>query len=148
MLDVLLARIALGFHLRLDAGKDFALELEIFRHRLDDQVGAGNAIALQIGNEAVECVAYAAAVVAADFAVKFGSALDGAADCLRAGVAERDDKAAPRAPGGDVAAHRSGADDMNALAVPLAAGEIFQIVAQEEHAHQILRGVADQELGK
>ena len=148
MLDVLVARIALGLHLRLDAGEDLALELEIFRHRLDDQIGTGNAVALEIGNEAVERVAHAPAVVAADLAVKLGGALDGAADRLRAGVAERDDKAVPRAPGGDVAAHGAGADDVNALAVPLAVGEVFQLVAQEEHAHQILRGVADQELGE
>ena len=50
-----------GLHLRLDAGKDLALEFEIFRHRFDDQIGAGNAVALEIGNQAVERVAHAPA---------------------------------------------------------------------------------------
>ncbi len=135
-------------HLRLDAGKDFALELEIFRHRLDDQVGAGDAVALEIGNEAIERVAHAPAVVAADLSIKLRGALDRAADRILVGIAERDDKAVPRAPRGDVAAHGAGADDMHAASVPVAAGEVFQIFAQEKHAHEILRSVADEKLGE
>ncbi len=135
-------------HLRLDAGEDFALEFEIFRHRLDNQVGAGNAVALEIGDKAIERIAHSAALVAADLAVKLGGALDRPADRILVGVAERDDKAVPGAPGGDVAAHGAGADHVHATSVPLAAGEVFQIIPQIKDAHQVLRGIADQELGE
>ncbi len=57
-------------HLRLDAGKDLSLEVEHFRHRLDDQVGGGDAVALEIGDQAVERIAHLAAVVAADDGVE------------------------------------------------------------------------------
>ena len=133
-----------GFHLRLDAGEDFPLELEHFRHRLDDQVGGGDAVALEVGDQTVERVAHLAAVVAADDGVERAGALDGAGDRLRLGVAETDDKPVPGAPRGDVAAHGAGADDVHAAAIPFAASEFFQVFAQVEHADQVLRGLGDE----
>ena len=37
---------------------------------------------------------------------------------------------------------------MHAASVPVPAGEVFQIFAQEKHAHEILRGVADEKFGE
>ena len=54
----------------------------------------------------------------------------------------------PCAPGGDVATHGAGADHVHALAVPVTGGEGFEVVAQEEDADQVLRGVGDEELGE
>ena len=51
-------------HLRLGRGIDLALQLEHFRHRLDDEIGGGHACALEIGGEAVERVADLRAFVA------------------------------------------------------------------------------------
>ena len=135
-------------HLRLDAGEDLALEFEIFRYRLDDQIGAGDSVALEVGNQAVEGVAHPPPVVAADLSVKFRGALDGAADGVLAGVAERHHKSMPSAPRRDVAAHGAGADDVHAASVPLSVGEVLQILAQEKHAHEILRRVADEQFGE
>ncbi len=137
-----------GLNLRLDAGEDLALQIENFRHSLDDQVRGGDAFALEIGDQAVERVAHSAAVVAADLAEQVGGALDRAGDRFRLGVAKADDKSVPRAPCGNVAAHGAGADDVDAFAVPFAVGETLEIFPQEKHANEILRGRGDEELRK
>ena len=50
-----------GLHLRLDTGEDLAFEIENFRHRLDDQIGGGNAGAVEIRDQAIERVAHVCA---------------------------------------------------------------------------------------
>ena len=45
MLDVLVARIAAGFALRLQRGEQRSLGIEILEDRLDDDVGARDAVA-------------------------------------------------------------------------------------------------------
>ena len=135
-------------HLRLDAGKHLLLEAEVLRHRLDDQVGECDAFALEIGDQAVERVANPAAVVAADLAVEFGGALDRTGERLRLHVGEADGEAMPRAPRGDVAAHRAGADHVDAAAVPFAVGQALELLAQEKHPDQIARRIGDQQPGE
>ncbi len=63
---------------------------------------------------------------------------------LRA-VLQRDGEAAQRAPRGDVATHRSRADDMNPAKAPLFRREIAKAFAQLEHAHEIARRRRDEE---
>src|SRR5476651_736658 len=45
----------------------------------------------------------------------------------------------PGAPGRDIATHGASADDMNALALPLAIRQVFELLAQEENPDQVLR---------
>jgi hypothetical protein len=51
----------------------------------------------------------------------------------------------PGAPGRDVAAHGAGADDVHVAAGKVAVGEALELFAQEEHAHEIARGIRDDE---
>ena len=62
-------------HSAFDAGIDLLLEAKCFRHRFDDDVGRTYAIALEIGNEAVECVADVGAFVR-NLLEQFGRAFD------------------------------------------------------------------------
>ena len=81
----------------------------------------------------------------ADLAEQVARAPDRLGQRLGLHVRERDGEAVPRAPGRDVAAHGSRADDVDALAGEAAVGEPLELLAQEEHPHQIARGVGDQE---
>jgi hypothetical protein len=62
-------------HLRLDARIDLALEIEHLGHRFDDEVGADDALAAQVRNEAIECVARGTTIVAADPPVELSGTL-------------------------------------------------------------------------
>ena len=59
MLEVLVARIAPGFIFGSSAGIDLLLQLELFRHRLDDEIGVADALAVHIGDQPVQRVAHA-----------------------------------------------------------------------------------------
>ena len=83
-----------------------------------------------------------------DLAVEVGGAGDRLGERLGLHVGERDDEAVPRAPGGDVAAHGAGADDVHAPRRPAAAGETLERLAQEKYAHEVARGLGDEEAGK
>src|SRR6185437_393450 len=128
-----------------DAGVNLLLEIELFRHRLDNEVGRRYAFAAEVGDQPVERIAYLAAIVATDLAVEVGSALDCAGQGLGLHVRKTDDKSVPRTPGGDIATHRARADDVNARAVPFAAGHAFELIAEEKHAYKILRRFGDQQ---
>ena len=127
-------RTHLLFRRRVDA----LLEIEPLRSRLDHEVGRSNSIAAQIGHQPIERVADIGAFVA-DLLVKVGRALDRAGNRLRLHVAEAHRQPMPCAPGGDVAAHGAGADDMDAGAGPFAVGKGLHAFTQEKHAHQVLR---------
>ena len=114
MLDVLVARIAPGLHPRLEAGIDLLFQLQLLGHRLDDQIGGANALAVEIGNQPVERVADIRAL-AHDLAEQIGRALHRAGDRLRLHVRQRRPKSLVGAPGRDVAAHGAGADHMDML---------------------------------
>jgi hypothetical protein len=125
-------------HLRLDRGIDFLLEFELFRHRLDNEIGAAHALAHHVGNEQVERVAQGSAL-ALDLAEEIGGALHGARNRLGLHVGKRNAKVLACAPGGDVAAHGAGADDMDVLDLVAGTCKLLHPLAQEEDADQILR---------
>src|SRR6185312_2438574 len=93
-------------HFRLDAGVNLLLEIELFRHRLDNEVGRRYAFAAEVRDQPVERIAYPAAIVATDLAVEVSSALDCAGQGLGLHVGKTDGKSVPRTPGGDIATHR------------------------------------------
>ena len=126
-------------HLGLEAGIDLLLQLQLFRHRLDDEIGVADALGLHVRHQPVQRIAHRRAL-AQDLAEQIGGALDGARDRLRLHVGERHPHILAGAPGGDIAAHRAGADDVNVLDLVAAAGELLHLLAQEEHADQVLRG--------
>ena len=125
-------------HLWLEAGIDLLLQLQLFRHRLDDEIGVAHALAVHVGHKAVERVADFGRL-ADDLAEQFGGALDRAGDRLRLHVGECDAHPFIGAPGRDIAAHGAGADDMDMRDLVAAAGELLHLVAQEEDADQVLR---------
>ena len=100
-------------HARLDPGIDLLLQLELFRHRLDDEIGVAHALAVEIGHQAVERVAHVGAL-ADDLAEQSAARL--IAPAIGSGFmsGKRHADALMRAPRGDVAAHGAGADDVHA----------------------------------
>ena len=135
------------FHLRLKPGIDLLLQLQLFRHRLDDEVGVADAFGLHVRHQPVECIADIG-TLAQDLAEQFRRALDGAGDRLRLHVGERDPHILAGAPGGDIAAHRTGADHVNMRDLVAGAGELLHLLAQEEHADQVLRGWRHHQAGE
>ncbi len=119
---------------------DLALQFERLRHRLDDEIGGAHAFAGEIGREAIERIARVDRLVA-DLFEQVGRARDCLRNRLGLHVGERDGEPMPRAPGGDVAAHGARADDVHVARRPVAVGEPLELVAQEEDAHQVARGV-------
>src|SRR5262249_60506048 len=101
----------------------------------------------KIGEEQFERVARVDAPVP-DLAVEVGGAGDRLGERLGLHVGERDDEAVPGAPGGDVAAHGAGADDVHAPRRPATAGETLELLAQEKHAHEVARSLSDKKAGK
>src|SRR6202048_1447863 len=54
-----------GLHARLGGSIDLALKLERLRHRLDDEIGGAHALAVAIGDKAVERIANLCALLPA-----------------------------------------------------------------------------------
>ncbi|MGY4330416.1 hypothetical protein ACVWWG_004833 [Bradyrhizobium sp. LB7.2] len=79
---------------------------------------------------------------------KIGGALDRARDRLRLHVGKRDAQPLPCTPGRDVPAHGASADDVNLLDRVAGACRLLHLLAQEEHADQILRGRRHHQLGE
>ena len=75
-------------HLRLEPGIDLLLQLQLFRHRLDDEIGVADALGLHVRHQPVERVAHIGAL-AHDLAEQIGGALDRAGDRLRLHVGKR-----------------------------------------------------------
>ena len=70
------------FHFRLKPGIDLLLQLQLFRHRFDDEVGVVDALAVEIGNEPVQRVADIGAL-AHDLAEQIRCAFHSARNRLR-----------------------------------------------------------------
>ena len=70
-----------GLHLRLEPGIDLLLQLQLFRHRLDDEIGVADALAVHVRHQPVQRVAHIGAL-AQDLAEQIGGALDRAGDRL------------------------------------------------------------------
>ncbi len=134
-------------HDRLEPGIDLLLQLQLFRHRLDDEVGVADTLGLHVRHQPVERIAHGG-TLAQDFSVEIGGALDRARDRLRLHVGERHPKILAGAPGGDVTTHRARADDVNVLDLVAAACELLHLLAQEEDADQVLCGRRHHQPGK
>ena len=137
----------IGLHLRLRRGVDLALEFERLRHRLDDEIGGAHPRTVEIGREAIERVARVDRSVP-DLFEQVCRARDRLRNRLRLHVGERDGKSVPRAPGRDIAAHGARADDVHVARRPVAVGEPLELVAQEEYAHEVARGVRHKQARK
>ena len=138
MLDVLVASSAVGLRLRLDRGEQRALGVEILEDRLDDDVGAGDAVARDIGDQAVGARRARGAGPSAAPSNSFGCAGHRRRDPLRVLVLQRDGQSAQRAPRRDVAAHRAGTDDVHVRGLEIAVlAERLQALLQAEHADQV-----------
>ncbi len=134
-------------HLRLDPGIDLLLQLELFRHRLDDEVGVADALAVHVRDQPVMRVAHLGAL-AHDLAEQIRGALHRAGDRLGLHVGQRHAHPLAGAPGRDIAAHRAGADDVDMLDLVAAAGELLHLLAQEEDADQVLRRRRHHQIGE
>jgi hypothetical protein len=136
-----------GLHAGLDLGVDLGLGLGLLGDRLDDDVGGARALAVEVGGEAVAGVAAGAAFV--DLVVEEGvRAADRLGDGGGVEVGEGDGEAPAGAPGGDVAAHRARADDVDAGDGGVGFRERLQSLAQEEDADEVLRGGAGHQAGE
>ncbi len=134
-------------HFRLQPGIDLLLQFQLFRHRLDDQVGIAHAFAVEIGNEPVQRVTDVGGF-AHDLAEQVRCPLHRAGNRLRLHVAERDPQAQIGAPCRDVAAHRAGADDVNMVDLVAGACEFFHLLAQEKYPDQVLRRRRHHQIGE
>ncbi len=134
-------------HPRLEAGIDLLLQLQLLRHRLDDQIGGANAFAVEIWDQPVERVADIGAL-AHDLAEQIGGALHRARDRLSLHVGQRRPQTLIGAPGRDVAAHGAGTDDMDMADLVAGTGELLHLIAQEEHPDQVLRRRRHHQMGE
>ena len=133
--------------LRLEPGIDLLLQLQLFRHRFDDEIGVAHALAVEVRHQPVQRVADVGAL-AHDFAEQVHGALDRSRDRLRLHVGKRAPQALMGAPCRDVAAHRARADDVN-MADPVAgACELLHLLAQKEHPDQVLRRRRHHQIGE
>ena len=137
-----------GPHRRLAAGENLRLDIDALRHRLDHQIGAGKARAGRIRRQPVERRPPVALVADAALEQLVGAA-DGRRDQPRLAVFERHQEAAQRRHRRNVAAHHAGSHHMHpadAVFEPLGIG--FELLAQKEAAHQIVRCLAHHEMGE
>ena len=104
-----------GLRLALERREQRALGVDVLEDRLDDDVGARDAVAGDVRNQPVGRVANAARILQA-IGEQLGCALHRRRQPFRVLVLQRHRQSAQRAPGGDVAAHRAGADDVHVRA--------------------------------
>ena len=125
--------------LLLDGSEQRPLGLDVLEDRLDDHVGARDAVACDVGNQPVEGVATAARILE-PLREELAGPLHRRPEALGVLVLQRHGEAAQRAPGRDVAAHRPGADHVHVVGpgTPLLA-EALETLLQAEHADQVLR---------
>ncbi len=135
-------------HLRFDLGVDLLLEFDLLRHRLDHQVGVGDAVLARVGDQAIEDVAglRRRAVLALAQLRRPGHRL---AERFAVGVEQGHPQAAVGAPGGDVAAHRPRSDHVHVGDVAVGVlGDALHLLAHEKHPQQALGGVGGEQLGE
>ena len=137
----------IALELRLDLAVKLALGLGVLVNRLDRQVGAGHALALDIGAQATRglldffrCLEL--------FFVQLARAIQRGLDELHLAILQGYLKAAEGCPGGNVTAHHAGTDDMHMLDRGIDARALaLQTLLQEEDADQILCGRRLRQLG-
>jgi hypothetical protein len=143
----LVARIHAWFHLLVER----ALGFGVFGDGFDDHIGMTDAIAIQIGGQAVKSGSRLARVFFLAREQLAGPALGGG-DALAVLVLKRDCHALQRAPCGDISAHYARADDMDVSCRRRArflAAKTLQALLQAKDSQQIARGVrADDRVDK
>ena len=114
------------------------LDVFVFRHRFDNQIGTGEAVTREIGDQAVEGGAPLA--VSVDLALEqVGGAPIAGAMYLVSRSCSVTLQPLQGCPGGDVAAHDAGADHMDMFdSAQIALAVFLETFAQEEAAHQSL----------
>ena len=137
--DVLVARIASGFALASRrAAKSARLASTFSKIASMIDVGARDAVARDVGNQPVASHRATRRGSRRRSAKSFAGALHRRREPLGILVLQRDREAAQRAPRGDVAAHRAGADDVHVRRLEAAfLAERLQPLLQPEHADQV-----------
>ncbi len=132
---------------RVELAEDRLLDRHLLRHRLDHDIRQARAVAGDVRDQPVERSAHQVRFPE-PAAVQLRGAADRGRDILRRTVLQRDPQALHRAPGGDVAAHGAGADDMH-MAEPCGGlpAQRLQPLVQEEDTHEILRRRSGYEAG-
>ena len=131
-------RLDLGFEI----GKQLLLDVEPLNDGFDNDVGAGNAFAFRIGNEASACGVvqrFGLELAAKEFALRLHAFFE----LFGADVLQRDFHAGGNTHARDIGTHRAGADNVNTLRFPAKTlGRLcFQKLGQAKHAAQIARSV-------
>ena len=126
-------------HHAFEARQQFALGVEVFEDGLDHHVGMPGAMSVGIRYQPVHDVAQFARIADTLAPDRIGT-LQRWSDTLHALILQRDAQPAQRAPGGDVATHHTGANDMHASRPKLGTfAEALETLLEKEHAHQITR---------
>src|SRR4051794_24974574 len=108
------------------------LRLQVLEDGFDDDVSARNAVASDIGYEAVESIAHTTRILE-PVGEELRRSLHGRLQPLVILVLQRDAQAAKRTPRGDVATHGSSANDVHVGRVaPFSATEGFQSLLKLE----------------
>ena len=106
-----------GLHARLDARKQFVLGVGVLEDRFDDDVGAGHTVAgARPARHARHELAGLAGILEPFLEQPRAHASSAGSMNFELAILQRDVEPALRAPGGDVAAHDTGADHVHALA--------------------------------
>ena len=121
-------------------GKQRPLGLDVFEDRLNDHIRTRDAVASNVRNQSVRGVADPPRIAQA-IGEELGGALHRRRKAFCVLVLQRNPQAAQRAPCGDIATHRPGADHMHMrhVEVPLLA-QAFEALLQSENADQVGRG--------
>ncbi len=134
-------------HRRFGLAIQLLLGFEIFEDRLDDEIGIGDALAVDIGLQFRRHRRDALRRFQA-FGEQFLRAIQRRLDELHLAILQRDVEAAQCAPRGNIAAHHAGADHVHTLNLRVAAGtEAFQPFLQKVYAHEIAAGRCQREPG-
>ena len=128
------------FQHRFDAFEQVLLGVYVFDDGFDHHVRRGNAQAFEVRDQTVHGRLHPARRLQA-FAEQLMGAFDGGRDEFRFPVLQGDRQSLQHAPGGDVAAHGAGADDVHPLEPRLLTpAQRFQPVLQLEGPHQVAGG--------
>ncbi len=125
-------------HPRLEPGIHLLLQVQPFRHRLDNEIGIADALPRHVRHQPVKRITHRDRL-ADDLAEQLGGALHRPRDRFRLHVREGNVEPLVSAPCRDIAAHGARAHDMHVPDRAVATCELLHLLAQEEHANQVLR---------
>ena len=136
-----------GLHARLEARVQLLLRVGVLEDGLDDDVRVGHAVRLRRPARRRSRASARLRGILQALLEQLVRALERGLDEFEPAILQRDVEAAQRAPGGDVAAHDARADDVHVLHGRRAfAAQGLQPILQQEHAHEIARGLAGEQM--